>query len=55
MDFLSTIFAILGLVIAIINYELDIYKKEDDFGDPLVIINEGKSAMDMPKFTDPWT
>ena len=56
MDLLSTIFAILGLIIAIINYELDIYNKEQlDIEDPEAIIKEGKSAMSMLKFTDPYT
>ena len=31
MDFLSTMFAMVGLVIAIINYEIDIATKEMEF------------------------
>ena len=54
LDLMSTIFAIIGLILAIINYELDVQGDEFDF-DPKKIIDEGKSAMDMKKFTDGWT
>jgi len=55
LDLLSTVFAIIGLLLAIINYELDIRNGELDLEDPKDIIREGKSAMDMKKFKDPYT
>ena len=59
MDFLSTIFALIGLVLGIVNYELDLRNKEiDGFNNRELIkeIEDGKkSAMNMPRFTDKYT
>jgi hypothetical protein len=51
---LSTVFAIIGLLLAIINYELDIRNKELKF-DPKEIMDKGITAMEMQKFKDPYT
>ena len=59
MDFLSTIFALIGIVLAIINYELDLRNDEiDKFDIENLVrkIDSGKiTAMDMPRFTDSYT
>ena len=39
MDLLSTIFAVVGLLLGIINYELDVRNHELDIYDPKKIIN----------------
>ena len=54
MDFFSSMFAIIGVVIAIINYEIDIANHEMEF-DLDKVISENQDAMDLPRFQDPWT